>query len=206
MADATKERIIAAAVSVLQSTGIESLTMEYTADVAGVSRKTIYNHFDTKFKLIDAVANEWMRAVFAQLESKFADTTLDFVAKLNSVIDSGFANMQQGGLMLKRKKTSSTDTRLPALHREINASLRSLTERMVSEAKEMGIVKPDFETKRLTWVLVNVIEGLLFLDELDDSPFSKAEILKDSLRAILCGILSEQGLAAMRSSTIFIKD
>ncbi len=206
MADATRERILEAAISLLQSSGIESLTMETTADIAGVSRKTIYNHFENKYKLVDGVANFWMQTILTKLQTTASDAQMGFVEKLNRITELGFAEMRRGGLMLKRRNSLHSDTRLPSLHHELRTTLRGFIEQMVSEAKETGIVRQDFETKRLTWVLINIVEGLLPLDELDDSPFSKADILRDSLRAVVGGILSEQGVAAMQSSLIFSEE
>uniref|UniRef100_UPI0026E9ED34 TetR/AcrR family transcriptional regulator n=1 Tax=Gracilinema caldarium TaxID=215591 RepID=UPI0026E9ED34 len=78
MADATKERILTAAQNILKQRGAESLTMESTAELAGVSRKTVYNHFQNRFELFDAAVARWMRHVLDGVEGIAADNTLPF--------------------------------------------------------------------------------------------------------------------------------
>mgnify|MGYP002352204883 CR=1 FL=1 len=48
MLDTTRERILEAASAIIKESGPEGLTVEAAADLAGVSRKTIYNHLDRK--------------------------------------------------------------------------------------------------------------------------------------------------------------
>lgn len=55
-AQATRDAILAAAKSVAAVHGLASLTVEAVADEAGVSRLTIYNHFESKAGLLEALA------------------------------------------------------------------------------------------------------------------------------------------------------
>jgi AcrR family transcriptional regulator len=59
--DATRRRIIAAARKVFVKKGYTRATIEEITAAAGVSRATLYLHFDSKFALLEA-ANEKMRA------------------------------------------------------------------------------------------------------------------------------------------------
>lgn len=55
-AQATRDAILAAAKTVAAAHGLASLTIEAVADEAGVSRLTIYNHFESKPGLLEALA------------------------------------------------------------------------------------------------------------------------------------------------------
>ena len=59
MSDQTKARILEAAGAILKRQGPERLTVEAAADLAGVSRKTVYNHFPNRFALIDEATTQW---------------------------------------------------------------------------------------------------------------------------------------------------
>jgi AcrR family transcriptional regulator len=59
--DATRRRIVAAARKVFVSKGYAKATIEDITAAAGVSRATLYQHFDSKYALL-AVASEKMRA------------------------------------------------------------------------------------------------------------------------------------------------
>lgn len=55
-AQATRDAILAAAKTVAATNGIASLTVEAVAAEAGVSRLTVYNHFESKAGLLEALA------------------------------------------------------------------------------------------------------------------------------------------------------
>lgn len=70
--DATRRRIIAAARKVLVSKGYARATIEDITAAAGVSRATLYQHFDSKYALL-AVATEKMRAEAIEGARQLAD-------------------------------------------------------------------------------------------------------------------------------------
>lgn len=55
-AQATRDAILAAAKTLAAAHGLASLTVEAVADEAGVSRLTVYNHFESKAGLLEALA------------------------------------------------------------------------------------------------------------------------------------------------------
>lgn len=55
-AQATRATILTAAKTLVATHGLASLTVEAVADEAGVSRLTVYNHFESKAGLLEALA------------------------------------------------------------------------------------------------------------------------------------------------------
>src|SRR4051812_31757905 len=85
-ADATTERILAAALTQFESFGVRRTTMEDVARRARVSRVTIYRRFPGKERLVEAVILREAHRFFAELEAA--------VVRLDSVEDrivEGFA-------------------------------------------------------------------------------------------------------------------
>jgi AcrR family transcriptional regulator len=201
MADTTKDRILDAARSIMQSVGAEGLTVDAAADLAGVTRKTVYNHFEGRHALIDEALSAWMSNTLASLETLANDPGLPFVDKLNTIVEHGFAELRAGGRILGRPRSEHTDTR--EAHQGLRTTMRLFIERLVADAAGAGLIKAGFDPRRLSWVLINIVEGLIFLENLDDEPFSKADILRDSLQAVVVGILSPEGTSAMRNSPLF---
>jgi AcrR family transcriptional regulator len=201
MADTTKDRILDAARSIMRSIGAEGLTVDAAADLAGVTRKTVYNHFEGRHALVDEALSSWMSETLASLETLANDPDLAFVDKLNTIVEHGFAELRAGGRILGRPRSERTDT--PEVHQGLRNSMRLFIERLVANAAEAGIIRSEFDPRRLSWVFINIVEGLIFLENLDDQPFSKADILRDSLQAVVKGILSPEGTSAMRNSPIF---
>jgi AcrR family transcriptional regulator len=201
MADTTKDRILDAARSIMRSVGAEGLTVDAAADLAGVTRKTIYNHFDGRHALIDEALSAWMSTTLSSLETLANDPEMPFVDKLNTIVEHGFAELRAGGRILGRPRSERTDA--PEIQHGLRNTMRGFIERLVTDASRAGLIRPEFDPRRLGWVFINIVEGLIFLENIDDEPFSKADLLRDSLQAVVTGILSHEGALAMRNSPIF---
>ncbi len=199
MADMTKDRILEAASAIIRDVGPEGLTVEATADMAGVSRKTVYNHFDGKFALIDGAAAAWTARTLALLQEIADDGSLPFVDKLNAIVERGYAELRNGGRLLGGKGGAAG----PGFPKALKATFRGFIEGIVRDAVDEGLVRREFDAPRLTFAIVNIIGGLTILDGLEDEPFSKVDVLKDSLKALVGGILTPEGALAMRGSPLF---
>ncbi|HUW69748.1 MAG TPA: TetR/AcrR family transcriptional regulator [bacterium] len=202
MADATKARIFEAATAIIRDLGPEGLTVDAVADLAGVSRKTVYNHFDGKFALIERAASIWTGKTLEALQRIADDPTLAFVPKLNAIVERGYAELRAGGKLMYGRDVSA-GLELPGFRTELKASFRGFIEGIVRDAKAAGLVRPEFDTRRLTFAIINIVGGLTILDGIEDESFSKVDILKDSLKALVGGILTVEGAEAMRGSPLF---
>ena len=74
--DATRRRIIAAARKVFVKKGYARATIEEITAAAGVSRATLYLHFDSKFALL-AAATQKMRAEAVEGARQLTDVLID---------------------------------------------------------------------------------------------------------------------------------
>lgn len=202
MADATKGRIFEAATAIIRDLGPEGLTVDAVADLAGVSRKTVYNHFDGKFALIERTASIWKGKTLEALQRIADDPKLAFVPKLNAIIERGYAELRAGGKLMYDRDVSA-GLELPCFRTELEASYRGFIEGIVRDAKAAGLVRPEFDTRRLTFAIINIVGGLTILDGMEDESFTKLDILKDSLKVLVGGILTAEGAEAMRGSPLF---
>ncbi|MBN2873508.1 MAG: TetR/AcrR family transcriptional regulator, partial [Spirochaetales bacterium] len=171
-------------------------------DLAGVSRKTVYNHFDGKTALIDGAATLWTGNILAKLQIIADDDSLPFVAKLNAIVEHAYAELKFGS------QAPGGKTRVPGLEslgirRELRTAFTGFIQGIVRDAIEEGLVRREFDERRLTFAIVNVIGGLTIMDDLDGEAFTKVDILKDSLKAFVGGILTSEGAEAMRGSPLF---
>jgi AcrR family transcriptional regulator len=192
-----------AALSILRKQGADSLTVDAAADLASVSRKTVYNHFSSRYALIDEAAAQWMASSISALETVAQDESLGFIDRLNTIVERGFAEMRAAGMLIRNQQAKGTTLVQAPLRQNLRQKLRVFIQTVVSQAMDSGLVRQDFDARRLTWVLINIIEGLLIIDDLDDEPFARFDILRDSLRAVLSGILTEEGANAFKHSPIF---
>lgn len=202
MIDATKERILEATTSLIKEIGPEGLTVEAAADRAGVSRKTVYNHFSSKFDLIDGAASAWTDRILAVLSAIADDAELAFVHKLNAIVERSYSELKDGARMLSSGPMAAVAER-HGFQTALQARLTTFIEEIVQDAIDEGIVRPEFSARRLTFAILSVVAGLAVMDGIEDESFSRIDILKDSLKAFVGGILTLTGAEAMRGSPIF---
>ncbi|GAB1431680.1 DNA-binding transcriptional regulator UidR [Spirochaetota bacterium] len=202
MLDPTKERILDAAAIIIREQGSAALTVEAAADLAGVSRKTVYNHFENKYALIDDAASAWTARVMAVLADIAADEGLPFITKLNKIVERAYAELKNSGRLLTGGAVSQ-HPRLAGFQNMLQERLRGFITDILQNAINEGYIKKEFSSKRLTYVIVNFVIGLTVLDGVDEEAFSRVDVLKDSLKAMVGGILTDAGTEAMRGSPIF---
>lgn len=191
--DTTKERILEAAVSLMKTLGKEGLTVDAAAELAGVTRKTVYNHFSGREELVDSAAMAWVDRTLASLRALADDPGLSLPAKLNAVIERGLMEMRTSGRITRSPRLEAELLTPVAAKRELEQRLRSFIGGIVRLAQDAGYVRPEFGSERLTLVIMNVVEGLCLSERPDDSSYNPTEVLKDSLRAILGGVLTDKG-------------
>lgn len=202
MIDETRKRILDAAGNIIRESGPKSLTVEAAADLAGVSRKTVYNHFKNRYSLLGEATAAWVRTTLSALQQIASARDMPFAEKLNAVVARGFAELRQGSRLLSGRRVAVISG-FERVRREIHEMLRGFLEGIVRDAVDAGMVRADFDPRRLTLVLMTIILGLAVQEGYEDEPFSKDGILKESLRAVVGGILTPEGEAAMRGSLIF---
>lgn len=63
MTDRKRRLIVEAAMSEFQSSGFENTSMDQIAETAGVSKRTVYNHFSSKDELFDNIVEQLVERV-----------------------------------------------------------------------------------------------------------------------------------------------
>lgn len=71
LSDVKRQQILDAAISAFQQHGYQGCSMDGVADLAQVSKRTIYNHFDNKDELFAAVINQVIETMVSAGEFDF---------------------------------------------------------------------------------------------------------------------------------------
>ena len=78
LTDRKRAAVLAAAVSEFRAKGFDSTSMDRIAEVAGVSKRTVYNHFSSKEVLFEAMVHQLKQRCAATAEFAYApDVPLD---------------------------------------------------------------------------------------------------------------------------------
>ena len=95
--DQQRERILDAALSLFAIRGFDSVTMAELAEVAGVARATVFNHFGSKVALVEAITENVFAFWAGMLENALADertATPDLVRALFEGMGAGIEQFQ----------------------------------------------------------------------------------------------------------------
>ena len=100
LTDRKREAIIQAAIAEFRANGFEITSMDKIAATAGVSKRTVYNHFPSKEELFAEILNQlWARISAEQVVTYSADQPLSgqlrqmFLAKLQLMADDNFLGL-----------------------------------------------------------------------------------------------------------------
>ena len=100
LTDRKREAIIQAAIAEFRANGFEVTSMDKIAATAGVSKRTVYNHFPSKEELFAEILNQlWARITDEQAVTYRADQPLReqllpmLLAKLQMMADDNFLGL-----------------------------------------------------------------------------------------------------------------
>ncbi len=202
MSKETREHIIDGALELIRSTRLSDFSMEGLAKWIGVSRKTIYNHFSGKTELLAEAIETGMDRVLHVLSTIADDDSLDFVDRLNRIVEQGFYEIKRLWDPAAGQSQSRSPMQIRTSARELNRHLGELIRGLVTEAAEKGLLASNIEPGIFAQVIINMINGIRSIDYFESRPCSPLELLRESLRISLVGALSPHGEATLRDSSI----
>lgn len=141
-ADATRQRLLRAALELFTAQGFHATTTPVLAERAGVAEGTIYRHFSGKEQLYSEVVRatfRWAIGVVAEFESDRALGHRDRLQKLgHRFAESGARDPAAARLVFRRLDDAMLDERgRTAVH-----EFRGAIERLVAGAKADGLIRP----------------------------------------------------------------
>src|SRR3954452_8672716 len=181
-ADATTERILAAALTQFENFGIRRTTMEDVARQARVSRVTVYRRFAQKERLVEAVILREAHRFFAELEAA--------VVRFDSVEDrivEGFARTLAAAReqrLLNRLLDTEPELLLPHLTTEGGPVLAAGTAFL---ARQMRIARsgvPAHEMRAVAELVARLVLSFLLTPESGLALESPAEVRRFARRYV----------------------
>jgi TetR/AcrR family transcriptional regulator, cholesterol catabolism regulator len=176
--------------------------MEGLAKWIGLSRKTIYNHFSGKTELIAEAVETGMARVIHALSKIADDNSLDFVDRLNKIVEHGFYETKRLWDPMSGHSQPRSPMQIRSSARELNRHIGELIQGIVTEAAEKGLLASGIEPGVFARVIINMITGIRSIDYFETLPCSPLELLRESLRISLVGALSPHGETSLRDSRI----
>ena len=183
------DRFIAAAASLLRTTGKPDFTVQEVVDHSGMSLRSFYHHFATKEDLLLALVEETTRQFVATMRPR-VESVEDPVEKLREMLNTAFDDERSDDpasrgivLFMWRLAESRTD--------EFTAALRPQTD-LVAEilalGVDQGVFRTDIGLSALISILTNTMVSMLDMRVLDIRLTDENVTAEDLVNWCLAGV------------------
>jgi AcrR family transcriptional regulator len=166
--EATADAILVAAAEVFAEQGLVAARMETIAERAGVSVGTLYNHFDDRAALLDALMKRRREALLNQLDDALADADgRPFREQLSTFLAALADHVAEHGGFLRVLMQSEELMDRKARQGQSRAELHRRLETLIGRGVRAGQVRP--EGQALYPTLLMGMVSAVFHRELGDS-------------------------------------
>lgn len=193
-----KEKILNKAAEKFLNLGVKSVTMDEIARELGMSKKTIYAHYATKTKLVEATALHVFEKISEEIKA-IRDEQNDPIEEMYQIKNFACSNLKD--------ERSSPQHQLkkyyPRIFETIRTRQQQLMEDQITHNLERGIASgiyrkdlPLIFTSRIYFV------GLLGIRDLDLFPegdYTTGELIEQHLEYHLRAIVTEEGRAKLNN-------
>ena len=193
-----KDQILARAAQMFLTLGVKSVTMDEIAAEMGISKKTIYAHFPTKTKLIEATA----LFVFDQISAgikEIRDEKKDAIEELMEIKDFACHN-------LRHEKTSpqyQLQKYYPKIYHSIREKqkeiLQDLTIENLKKGIDKGVYRSDLPVEFISRIYFIGILGIKDNDHFPEPEFSTNQLTEMHLEYHLRAIVTAKGLKKLEN-------
>ena len=188
-----KERIIAKAREQFFRYGVKSVTMDDIARELGISKKTIYQHFEDK----DAIVHQLMMGEMLQDKCEWEDlckiskNVIEKMVKSMELIKKAFAEINPS-TFFDIKKYHPKTWELFQAHKQ-NFILESIRQELL-EGIEQGFYRPDIKIEILAKMRLEQVELGFDPQMFPPNKFSLIDVELTMLDHFIRGILTSKGL------------
>jgi len=193
-----KESILSKAAEKFLNLGVKSVTMDEIAAELGISKKTIYAHFATKTKLVEATALFVFERISEGVES--------IREEKNDPIEEMYEIKNFACQHLKNEKSSpqfQLQKYYPRIYNTIKSKQRKLLEDQIQQNLNRGIKKglyrPDLPVEFTSRIYFIGMLGIKDRDLFPESDFSTGELIEKHLEYHLRAIVTEKGLKTLNT-------
>ncbi|MEO6002724.1 MAG: TetR/AcrR family transcriptional regulator [Opitutus sp.] len=188
-----RARILAQARTHFFHYGYSSFTMDDLATELGMSKKTLYVHFQSKEMIIRAVLDTFAAEVRSDAEQLLAHPSLAFAEKLRGFALSLMERLAQVSPAVLRDLQRFA----PALHRHVEQlrgkNIPYIFGRFIEAGQIAGVVRDDISPVFAGEYYLHAMQGMMQPATLQRLNLPPQTVLDRALRLFFCGLLTPVG-------------
>jgi AcrR family transcriptional regulator len=191
--DPVAQRILTSARQHFMTLGFKNVTMDDLASDMGMSKKTLYVHFPSKFALVKGVLTEKLDEAERELGSIVAEKSGDFIDALHQLA----AHLQKQSGEVQPVFVRDLSREEPTLAEYLIARRSKIVEKsfvkLLRCGRDAGQIRDDIPIEFLIEVLLAGLETIAVPKYLASHDISVTECLNRILSIFLRGVLTEEG-------------
>ncbi|MGM0933744.1 MAG: TetR/AcrR family transcriptional regulator [Bacteroidota bacterium] len=192
-----RDKILNTATEMFLNLGFKSVTMDDIANEMAISKKTIYAHFDTKTKLVQAVTNH----LFENIDQGIKDIRAKKMNPIEEIYEIKSFSMKY----LKDEKTSpqyQLQKYYPKIYKSISSRQYELVQCCVIENLECGITtghyRSDIPISFISRIHFTGMMGLKDKDLFPTEEYSNAKLMEYFVEYHIRAISTPKGLKTLQ--------
>jgi len=178
-----RARIIAAARQLFAEAGLENITIEAIAEIAGVSGVTVHNYYGTKSGVLLALVAESDRELLETLSRDLAgqpEDVIDLVLRFFSIICEHARTHLDKAVWRQviSASVSDTESRFGKLYHALDDRLAQVLIREIERLRRLGRLALPSDPTHLGWALFN-LQNARFIEFIASEEVDPAQALRD---------------------------
>ncbi len=185
------EKILESAVEQFFAQGIKSVSMDDIARSVGISKRTLYEHYESKDALLVACINDMIRRRTSELVD-MTDGSISFIEFIiRSVYDAiSFAKNINPKFFEDLEKFNYSVVKSSVMQGFEN--LRMRTQDLIEKGKKDGLLREDVDAKLVSYVIVGGNKGKLE-NCLNNDEWSRPYMYRQLCSIFIRGMATEKG-------------
>jgi AcrR family transcriptional regulator len=187
-----RARIIAAAQDLFQEAGLDNITIEAIAEIAGVSSVTVHNYYGTKSGVLLALVAESDRELLNTFETDLigkSDDLIDLVSRFFSIICTHTLTHLDKAIWRQviAASVNGAEPRFGKLYQELDIRLTGVLIQEIERLQTESALPYDGDPAHLGWALFN-LQNARFIEFISSDVTVHEDVLRrlqNDLRALL---------------------
>ena len=196
-----RRRVLGVAQDQYMRLGFTVVTMDAVAAAAGISKKTLYQHFPSKESLLQAVAQESVESCNAQLRAILLDSSTEPVIRLRRMMDYVAAMYSEMSLALVHDMQRSA----PEIWQRIEAGRQKLIAEdfsaLLREGRACGDFSKDIDTQIFLLIYTEVVRHVLNPSTFARLKIAPSQVFESVCKVLFEGLLTEKARKEYHAST-----
>lgn len=191
--DIVQRRIVAGARRYFFSHGFRGVTMDDLAAELGMSKKTLYAHFETKMVLLQAVMCDKIGEVEADLERAFAERTGDFHAHLQALLSCMLKHTEEIGASYVRDVRREAPELFAMVQKRRRELIQRIFGQLLEDGRKSGMIRKDIPTVMMIEMLLGAVDSVVNPAKMGELESTPKEAFHQIITMFLEGVLTSKG-------------